>query len=272
MNLEDYFISRFKSINIGDDGAYLDGYIYSKDAFFENIHFKIKWMSYYQIGSKAMLVNISDAIAMNAKPIYALLAVAMPKTITKHHMRELVRGFEDVAKKYGVEIIGGDTIANTKLDISVTIISKTNKPLFRKGVRQNHIFAYTGTLGKSKRDLRRLLSGGRIHSKSKFVDIKLRDRFVSQNIRFLSAGLDISDGLLDDLGKITSTNKIGAKFYKKISKDIGCSGEEYEMLVAFDRRHKKAIIRRSKQSRTKLTLFAEAKRVKYSSRCKANHF
>ena len=272
MNLEDYFISRFKSTNIGDDGAYLDGYVYSKDAFFENIHFKTKWMSYYQIASKAMLVNISDAIAMNAKPLYALLAVAMPKSITKNQMRELVRGFEDVACAYGVEIIGGDTIANTKLDISVTIVSKTNKPLFRKGIRENYVFAYTGDLGKSRKDLNRLLSGGKIHSQSKFVNIRLRDKFISQNIRFLGAGLDISDGLLDDLGKMTSINKIGAKFYNKIEKSIGCSGEEYEMLVAFDKRHKKSIIRRSKQSRTKLTLFAEAKRVRYNSKCKANHF
>lgn len=272
MNLEDYFISRFKSRNIGDDGAYIDGYVYSKDAFFENIHFKTEWISYYQIGSKAMLVNISDAVAMNAKPIYALLAVAMPKSITKGQMQELVRGFEDAARLHGIEIIGGDTIANTKLDISVTLISKTNEPLHRKGVRQNSIFAYTGTLGKSKRDLSRLLSGGKIHSKSKFVNIKLRDSFISQNIRFLSAGLDISDGLLDDLGKIVSINKTGAKLYKPVTKSIGCSGEEYEMLVAFDKRHRKALIRRSKLSRTKLTLFAEAKRVRFSSRCKANHF
>jgi len=82
LNLEDYFISHFKSVSIGDDGAYLDGYVYSKDAFFENVHFKTEWMNHYQIASKAMLVNISDAISMNAKPAYALLCVAMPKSIT----------------------------------------------------------------------------------------------------------------------------------------------------------------------------------------------
>lgn len=272
MNLEDYIISQFSSVNIGDDGAYIDGYVYSKDAFFEDVHFKTKWMSYYQIGAKSMLVNISDAIAMNAKPLYALLAIAMPKTITKEQVCDLVKGFEDIAKKYSVEIIGGDTIANNKLDISVTIVSKTKKPLFRKGVRKNDLFAYTGELGKSKKDLKRLLYGGKINKKSKFVNAKLRQMFVSQNIRFLNAGMDISDGLYADLNKLLKVNNIGAKNIKKMAKDVACSGEEYEMLVSFDKRYKKALIRRAKISRTKLTIFAEAKRLRYRSVCKANHF
>ena len=118
MNLENYFISQFKNSYIGDDGALINGFVYSKDAFFENVHFKRKWMSYYQIASKAMLINISDAIAMNAEPVYALLSVAMPKNITKAQMRELVSGFKDAADKFGIEIIGGDTISNIKLDIT----------------------------------------------------------------------------------------------------------------------------------------------------------
>jgi thiamine-monophosphate kinase len=272
LNIENHFISQFSSVNIDDDGAHIDGYVYSKDAFFENVHFKTKWMSYYQIGVKAMLVNISDAIAMNAKPIYALLAVAMPKTITKEQMADLVKGFEDIAKKYSIEIIGGDTIANNKLDISVTIISKSKKPLFRKGIRKNDLLAFTGDLGRSKKDLNKLIRGGKIHKKSKFVNIKLRDKFVNQNRRFLNAGMDISDGLYADLEKILSPNKLGVEILKKSDKKAACSGEEYEMLIAFDRRYKKTIIRRSKLSRTKLTVFAKAKRLKYRSRCKANHF
>jgi thiamine-monophosphate kinase len=272
LNLEEHFISQFNSVNIGDDGAYLDGYVYSKDAFFENVHFKTKWMSYYQIGAKSMLVNISDAIAMNAKPVYALLAVAMPKTITKDQIAQLVKGFNDVAKEYSVEIIGGDTIANNKLDISVTIVSKTNNPLFRKGVKKNDLFAYTGRLGKSAKDLKKLLNGGKIHKDSKFVNIKLREMFVSKNRRFLNSGMDISDGLYADLKKMLEANKTGAKLILKKDKSVGCSGEEYEMLVSFDRRNRKALIRRSKISRTELTIFAKVKRNKFKTMCKANHF
>lgn len=272
MNLENYFISQFTSSHIGDDGALIDNYVYSKDAFFENIHFKKSWMSYYQIAQKAMLVNISDAVAMNAKPLYALLSVAMPKGMSKAQMQELSDGFKDSAKKYGVEIIGGDTISNVKLDITITIISRTKKPLTRVGLRKNHLLAYTGRIGDSKKDLQKLMNLGKIHKNSKFVNIDLRDKFIKKIERFLSSGMDISDGLYSDLGKLADANQIGFKFYNRISKQIGCSGEEYEMLIAFDKRDKKAILRRAVQSRTKVNIFATATRKKYNNRCKAHHF
>ena len=272
MNLENYFISQFKSKKIGDDGALIDGFVYSKDAFFENVHFKRNWMSYYQIARKAMLVNISDAIAMNAQPKYILLSVAMPKNISKIQMKELAQGFLDVAKEYNIDIIGGDTISNTKLDITITVISKTENPLLRKGVRKNHLVAYTGTLGHSAKDLKRLFNKGSLHKKSKFLNIKLQQNFISNTARFLSAGMDISDGLWSDLEKIASVNRVGFKCMRYISKSVACSGEEYEMLVTFDKRELKTVKRRAFQSRVKLNIFAEVVRKKYLNRCKAHHF
>ncbi|MEK6659811.1 MAG: thiamine-phosphate kinase [Campylobacterota bacterium] len=272
MNLENYFISQFKNSHIGDDGALINGTVYSKDAFFEDVHFKTKWMSYYQIATKAMAVNISDAIAMNAKPKYALLSVAMPKSITKSQAKELADGFKDCASTYGVEIIGGDTIANVKLDITVTIISKTTRPLRRKGLKRGHLIAYSGELGRSAKDLKKLMNLGKIHKKSKFVNIKLRDKFISKSARFLSCGMDISDGLFSDLSKLSSVNRVGFKFYKKIPKSIGCSGEEYEMLFGFDKRYKKALLREAKLCRTPINIIGECVRKNYKNMCKAHHF
>ncbi len=272
MNLESYFISQISNSHIGDDGALIDGMVYSKDAFFENVHFKSQWMSHYQIAKKAMLINISDAIAMNAVPKYVLLSVAMPKHTTKIQVRELVRGFKDIAQKFDIKIIGGDTISNTKLDITITVISKVKKPLLRSGMRDGHVLAYTGTLGSSKKELKKLFNLGTIHSKSKFIDIKLREKFISNSTRVLSSGMDISDGLFSDLSKLSLVNNLGFKFLKKIEKNLGCSGEEYEMLVSFDVRYKKSIIRRAVQSRTKLNIFGLSTRAKYTNRCKAHHF
>ncbi len=272
MNLENYFISQFNSRHIGDDGACIDNVVYSKDAFFENVHFKRSWMSCFEIAQKAMIVNISDAIAMNATPKYALLSVAMPKSMSKTDMQELAAGFQSVAKRYNIDIIGGDTISNTKLDISVTIISTTKKALLRSRVRKGYMFAYTGSLGESAKDLKKLLRGGKVHKQSKFTNIMLRQKFVKKTARYLAAGMDISDGLYSDLDKMTSLNKIGLTFFSQIPKSIGCSGEEYEMLVAFDPRKRKAVVRHAAQSRTKLTIFANAARKKYVNRCKAHHF
>ncbi len=272
MELESYFISRFATKKIGDDGAFIDGFVYSKDAFFENVHFKKEWLSYKQAAYKAMVVNISDAVAMNAKPKYALLAVSMPKEISPKEMEEIAQGFKEAAKKYGVEIIGGDTIAGDKLDITVTIVSKAKKPLFRKGLKQGDLVAYTGELGRSKKELQKLLRGGKIHKKSKFLTIDLRARFIEQTRRYLHAGMDISDGLFSDLEKLATINKKGFVFKKKIDKKIGCSGEEYEILVGFDTRYKQAILRRAKQTRTPLTIFAKARRTNYKNICKGHHF
>ncbi|MDY0134449.1 MAG: thiamine-phosphate kinase [Atribacterota bacterium] len=272
MNLESYFISQFTDLRIGDDGAFIDGYVYSKDAFFENVHFKKEWMSHYQIAQKAMIVNISDSIAMNATPKYILLSVAMPKNITKEQMRDLARGFSDTAKKYGCEIIGGDTISNTKLDITITVIGKTSRPLYRSGIKKGFLIGYTGKIGNAKKDLKKLFNKGFIHKKSKFVNSELRVNFMKRNEKILRAGMDISDGLFTDLDKFAKINRLGFKFFSKIPKEIGCSGEEYEILFAIDPRDKKALERRAKVARTKVTFIATAVQKKYSNRCKSHHF
>ena len=272
MDLESYFISQMKNKHIGDDGAVIGDMVYSKDAFFEDVHFKKEWLSYYEIARKSMLVNISDAIAMNAKPLYALLSVAMPKSMDREDMKQLSKGFLDTAKEFGIEIIGGDTLSNTKLDITVTIVSKTKKPLYRKGIKDNYLVAYSGELGQSLKELKKLFNKASIHKNSKFKNIKLRQHFIQNISRYISSGMDISDGLFSDLEKLSIVNQKGFDFYNSIDKKIGCSGEEYEMLIAFDKRHRKTVIRRSKQSRVKLNIFAVSKRGKYTNRCKSHHF
>ena len=272
MNLENYFISQFNNKLIGDDAAVVGDFVYSKDAFFEDVHFKKEWISYYNIARKAMFINISDAIAMNAVPKYVLLSVAMPRNISKNEMKELADGFLSVAKEYNIEVIGGDTISNIKLDITITVISKTKKPLKRKGLKSGCFIAYTGVLGNSSKELKKLFNLGKIHNKSKFIDIKLRRLFVEKSSKLLKTGMDISDGLYSDLYKMLKINNIGVRVFKNIPKRVFCSGEEYEMLVSFDKRDKKAILRKAKQTRTEITIFAETSRNKFRTRCKSHHF
>ncbi len=272
MDLENYFISQFCTKYIGDDAAIVDGLIYSKDAFFENVHFKKEWMNYKEIAKKAMLVNISDAVAMNAKPLYALLSVAMPKDITKQDAKALAEGFKEVAKEYAMEIIGGDTIANTKLDITITIISRSKRPLLRKGMKKGDLLAYTGDLGRSAKDLRKLFCNGRINKNSKFIAPSLRWDFIQKTRKYLRCGMDISDGLFSDLEKLSHVNTLGYRFFRKIPKNVACSGEEYEVLFSFDKRYKTAIIRQAKRTRTKVNIFAVATNKRFSNSCKRHHF
>ena len=272
MDKESYFINLLKNNFIGDDGAVIGKWVYSSDMFCENVHFKTSWMSLNQIAKKAMIVNISDAIAMNAKPLYALINIAIPKHYTIKMLQNLANGFLQVAKEFGVKIIGGDTISNTKLDISITIISHTKKPLFRKKIKPKMLIAHTGELGRSKQNLSSLQRGHKIHSKEKFINIVLKSSFVRLAQKHIKAGLDISDGLFFEMQRLSRINNIGFYWLKKFDKKVGCSGEEYEMLFAFDARDKKKILHLAKKTRTKVTIFAKAVSGKYTNYCKMHHF
>jgi thiamine-monophosphate kinase len=272
MNKEDIFINFFKNKFIGDDGAYIDGYVYSSDCFFENVHFKINWLTYFQIAQKAMLVNISDAIAMNAKAKYALINCAIPKNMTKKNLKELSNGFKKTAKKYNIKIIGGDTIENDKLDISITIISKTKNPIYRKGIEQNDLIAHTGTLGKVDKDLKKLLKDKKINKKSKFIKPKLNPKFFFKVSKYIKASIDISDGLYQELERLSKINKVGFKFTKKIAKKKACSGEEYEILFACSKTNKTKIEKIALKYNVKLNFFAYATNGVFYSSCLKHHF
>ena len=272
MDKEHYLINKLSSKYIGDDAAVVGDRIYSMDAFFEDTHFKRTWMSMAQIGRKAMLVNLSDAIAMNAEPQYALVTVSLPQEMTTKQIDELTGSLERTAKEYGCEIIGGDTVAGDKLHLSITIISHSNDPLFRKGLKEGDLLAYTGTLGESRRDLDRLFNGERIADDSRFFEPILRQEFIRKARPFLNAGMDISDGLYCDTNKLVDINEYGFKILKTINDNIGFSGEEYEMLVGFSREHLQTHEEIAKACGTTLTVFAEVADNSERFPCKSHHF
>ncbi len=272
LDKEEYLINRLNSKYIGDDGAVLGESIYSVDAFFEDVHFKREWMSLAQIGRKAMLVNLSDAIAMNGVPQYALLAISLPYDLSTNDIDELMSSIENTADEFGCELIGGDTVGNDKLHISITIISQSSSPLMRKGLKIGDLLAYTGELGESRRDLNRLFDGEKIANNSKFFEPILRAEFISKSREYLSTGMDISDGLFCDTNKMLDYNTLGFTPLIEIDDEIGLSGEEYEMLIGFAPQHIKDIKRVAKETNTPLCLFARVTDNSNRLKCKSHHF
>ncbi len=272
MNREDYLIKKLSSPYIGDDGAIVGDKIYSMDAFFEGVHFRREWMSLKQIAKKAMLINISDAIAMNAKPLYALVTLSLPRDIEEREIDEIVTSMDEVAKVFGCEIIGGDTIAGERLDFTITIISQSDNPLTRKGLKEGDLLAYTGHLGDSKRDLNRLFKGERIADDSKFIEPILRQEFVEKVRPYLSVGMDISDGLFCDTNKLLEYNNIGFESTIEIADEVGSSGEEYEMLIGFDANSLDNILEIANRLGVDLTLFARVVDNKNRFKCVGHHF
>ena len=269
---EQYLIESLKSSYIGDDAAVIGDTLYSMDAFFEDVHFKRSWMSMSQIGRKAMLVNISDAVAMNAKPKYALVTISIPPNLSYEEIDELTSSMQNTATEHGCEIIGGDTIGGDKLHLSITIISKSNAPLLRTGLQDGDFLAYTGTLGESKRDLDALFRGESISKNSRFYNPVLRSNFITKARSYLHAGMDISDGLFCDTNKLLSKNKKGFSLLRTIEDEIGLSGEEYEMLVGFPQKNHDKIMQLAKETNTPLTCFAKVASNKKRFTCKSHHF
>jgi thiamine-monophosphate kinase len=272
MNKESFIIKKFTSHYIGDDAACIDGFCYSCDSFYEGVHFEKSWMSMGQIGRKAMLVNISDAIAMHAQPLYALVSLAIPDKTSHDDIEELICALESTAKEFGCEIIGGDTISDHKITLSITIISKSANPLLRTGLAEGDILAFTGSLGESKRDLEKLLSGKTIHKNSRFYEPILRGEFVEKSREYLSAGMDISDGLFCDTNKLLEINNVGLELFEKIDDEMGLSGEEYEMLVGFKEENFSILQDICKKLELKFTPFAKIKQNSFRFCCKEHHF
>ncbi len=278
MNKEDFFIKQISNSKYnGDDGAFIDGYVYSMDAFFEDVHFKKEWIekgfiSLKQIAYKSMLVNISDAIAMNAKPKYALITLAAPNYFSENDLKELANGFKKASKDFDFEIIGGDTISNQKLNISITIIAKTQNPIFRNSVKEGDFICFTGKLGDSKKDLEKLLSGKKIKKTSKFIKPILRADFFYEASKYINASMDISDGLFLDLEKLSKASNVGFEFFKTIKDDVGISGEEYELLFSCSAKNLKKIDDIAKKHKVKLNIFAKAIKGSYKCGFTNHHF
>ena len=157
MDKERYIFEKFRSKLNGDDCAVIGEWAYCKDLFVEGVHFRRGWLSLREIGAKAMLVNISDMIATNARAKYALLGLALPREIGMREIDELCAGVSETAREWGIRIIGGDTIGSDRIALSVSLIGKCKRPVFRSGARVGDLIAHTGELGSVGRDLAVLL-------------------------------------------------------------------------------------------------------------------
>ena len=107
---------------IGDDCAYLKdlGIVVTQDNLVEDVHFSGNYADPYQIGYKAVMVNISDICASGGIPKYLTIGLSLPDNIDENFIKEFYRGAKSAAGR--VEIVGGDITGGSKIFISVTAI------------------------------------------------------------------------------------------------------------------------------------------------------
>ena len=139
---------------IGDDAAVLSfndkKVVVSTDLLVEGVHFDLSYMPLKHFGYKAVMVNLSDIYAMNAKATQITVSIAVSNRFPLEALEELYAGIETAAKIYKVDVVGGDTTSSTSgLIISITAIGEAIEKdiVYRKGAKPNDLLVVTGDLG-----------------------------------------------------------------------------------------------------------------------------
>lgn len=218
----------------GDDAAVVkwtkDRYLlYTCDMLIEDVHFKLKKIAPFQIGWKALARNISDIAAMGGIPRYAVVSIGLDPELPVSFFDGIYKGMESAAKRFKVNIVGGDTARSKKLVIDVSLIGEVEKKnlVLRSGAKRGDLVLITGAIGGS-------IKGRHLN----FIPRIDEARELVKNFR-INSMIDVSDGLALDLWRILDASNAGARIYKSLIPVSGradsfekaiTDGEDFELL------------------------------------------
>ena len=204
-------------VGIGDDGAVLDippdrQVVVTTDTLVEGVHF-LNTTGAQSLGHKALAVNLSDLAAMGAQPAWFFLALTLPAPDLSW-LESFARGMGDLAQSVGVVLAGGDTTLGP-LSITITAIGlvEPGTALTRDGARNGELVVVSGQLGDAAHALEILKAGGMPSPKSRAALESPEPRLqLGRQLRGLATScIDISDGLVADLGHILEASVAGAE-------------------------------------------------------------
>jgi thiamine-monophosphate kinase len=268
-------------LGIGDDAAWVankfGASLITADLLIQDIHFNLEWTSLFDLGYKSLAVNLSDIAAMGGKPAYLILSLAVPADFTTQRVAEFYRGIHSLAAKTGVSLIGGDTNVSKSLIISPCVIAHAPyPPVRRSGAKSGHDIYVTGTLGDSALALKFLKGQGGSAGRSPLSYLLSRHHRPTPRLaagsllareRLAAAMIDISDGLIQDLGHICKASDIGAVVwednlpispaYRALAGQRSIyalsGGEDYELLFCARPRDRARIERLQKRANVTIT-------------------
>lgn len=258
---------------IGDDAAVIQAgntaQIISTDMLVEGIHFDLAYAPLRHLGYKAVTVNLSDIVAMNAIPYGITVSIGMSSRFSVEALEEIYAGIQLACDQYQVQLLGGDmTSSKSGLILSVTAMGKTTleKVVYRTGAQPNDLICVSGELGSAYAGLLVLDREKAVYLKTPDVqpDLSDYDHVVGRQLRpearvdviealrsrnlQPTSMIDISDGLASEIHHICRNSKVGADLYAnkipidyqavKVAEEFSIGpatfalngGEDYELL------------------------------------------
>ncbi len=231
-------------------------YLFTIDALAAGTHFRETWLTPRQIGRKAFLINASDIAAMGGTPEFCVVGLGAPADYLARDLRAVQRGIVGAAQQCDTAVVGGNLTRTRQLTVTVALLGKAPRRIVtRQGARPgDHVFV-TGTLGDAALAVHLLSAGHRPPAAvlRRFCEPEPRVQVgrVLTTDGIPSAMIDISDGLVQDLGHICEQSQVGASIrvhevprsaaYRKLrgAGDLLAlhGGEDYELLFTVPDRH-----------------------------------
>jgi thiamine-monophosphate kinase len=221
--IERHFVrpSKRAALGPGDDCALLQvapgqQLAVSSDMLVEGRHF-LSTVAPERLGHKALAVNLSDLAACGAEPLAFTLALALPRA-DEAFVAPLARGLFALAEQYGIELVGGDTTAGP-LNLCITVMGQVpvGQALLRSGARPGDELWVSGALGDARLALE-VFRGSVDLPGEAFAQVRLAMECPEPRVQLglalrglASSSIDISDGLLGDLGHLLRRSGVGAR-------------------------------------------------------------
>lgn len=270
----------WSSQGVGDDCALIDigtsRIAVTTDMLIEGTHF-FENTSAYDLGHKSLAVNLSDLAAAAATPRAFFLSIAVPKS-DPDWMNEFQKGLFGLAKRFGVSLLGGDTVRSVDGKITVSITALGELPagtgLTRSGARVDDDIWVSGSLGGAYAAVQVRYGKWKLSTESyrraseRLDRPEPRNRLGEKLLKIANACCDISDGLLQDIGHIMKRSGRSCELtYEAIPQDASLNalalenrkkallagGDDYELLWTAPRDAREAIATISAELRLPIT-------------------
>lgn len=211
-----YIIANSKKITPDDTAVtpFLDlNLISTCDMLIQSRHFP-KNMSYFDMGFKAVTVNVSDLAAMGAEPLGFLLSIAIPKDLEVDSFKQIIDGVFNACDYYSIPLIGGDTNEASEIIISGTALGTCDNPLMKNTYKQGDLVAITGDIGLAALGFELETLDNIYVEKALKPKARIKEGQILKDYGATSA-TDITDGLASELYEIKKDN-FGFMIYEEL--------------------------------------------------------